>query len=57
MFDIKKLEAEVATELATEKAAAAKAKIKNALKYIADAKSVVRTLEDEYAVLLKDIGA
>ncbi len=48
MFDIKKLEAEAATELAAEKA--------TALKYIADVKAILRSLEDEYAVLLKDIA-
>ncbi len=57
MFDIKKLEAEAVTELATERATAAKSKIKTSLKRIADAKAIVRNLEDEHSMLLRDIGA
>jgi hypothetical protein len=57
MFDIKKVEAEAAAEIAAEKATAAKAKIKAKLKQIADAQRIVSNLEDEYGVLLRDIGA
>ncbi len=57
MFDIKKLEAEAAAELATEKATAAKSKIKASLKRIDDAKAIVMNLEYEHLVLLRDIGA
>lgn len=56
MFDIKKVEAEAAQELATEKATAAKGKIKDSLKKIAQAERVVQNLKDEHAVLLRDIG-
>ncbi len=57
MFDIKKLEAEAAAELATEKATAAKSKIRASLKRIDDAKAIVMNLEYEHLVLLRDIGA
>lgn len=56
MFDVKKVEAEALAELNTEKATAAKAKIKAKLKQIADADRIVQNLQDEYAVLLRDIG-
>lgn len=57
MFDIKKVEAEAAKELADEKATAAKAKIKTSLKNIAAAERVLQNLREEHAVLLRDIGA
>lgn len=57
MFDIKKVEAEAQSELAAEKATAAKSKIKAKLKQIADAQRIVSNLQDEYGVLLRDIGA
>jgi hypothetical protein len=57
MFDIKKVEAEAQSELAAEKATAAKSKIKAKLKQIADAERIVANLRDEYGVLLRDIGA
>jgi hypothetical protein len=56
MFDIKKVEAEAQSELAAEKATAAKSKIKAKLKQIADAERIVSNLRDEYGVLLRDIG-
>ncbi len=57
MLDIKKLEAEAVTEMATEKATAAKSKIKTSLKRLADAKALVRNLENEHSLLLWDLGA
>ncbi len=57
MLDIKKLEAEAVTEMATEKATAAKSKIKTSLKRIADAKALVRNLENEHSLLLWELGA
>lgn len=57
MFDIKQVEAEAQKELAAEKATAAKSKIKSKLAQIAQAEKVVENLRDEYAVLLRDIGA
>jgi hypothetical protein len=57
MFDIKSVEAEAKKELAEEKGKAAKTKIKAALKRIADAEAILKNAQDEYAVLLRDIGA
>jgi hypothetical protein len=57
MFDVKKVEADAAKELAEEKATAAKSKIKDSLKKIAAAEKVLQNLRDEHAVLLRDIGA
>ena len=56
MFDVKKVEEEAAKELAAEKAAVAKGKIKESLKRIAAAEKVLQNLRDEHAVLLQDIG-
>lgn len=57
MFDIKKVEAEAAAELASEKATAAKSKIKESLKKISAAERVLQNLRDEHAIILRDIGA
>lgn len=57
MFDIKSVEAEAQKELLEEKAKNAKGKIKDSLKKIEAARAIVRNLEDEHAVLLRDIGA
>jgi len=57
MFDIKQVEEEARKELAEEKSVAAKSKIKAHLAKIAAAKKVVANLEEEYQVLLRDIGA
>lgn len=57
MFDIKSVEAEARQELADEKAKAAKSKIKDSLKKIEAARTILRNLEDEHAVLLRDIGS
>jgi len=57
MFDIKQVEEEARKELADEKSTAAKSKIKAHLAKIAAAKKVVANLEEEYQVLLRDIGA
>ncbi len=55
MFDIKKLEAEAAQKPATERATAAKSKIKTSLKRISDTKVIVHSREDEYLMFLWDI--
>lgn len=57
MFDIKQIITEATGELAAEKATVAKSKIKAKLKQIADAERIVSNLRDEYAVLLRDLGA
>lgn len=57
VFDIKAVEADALKEIAEEKAKAAKAKIKGKLAEIARAKRIVANLEEEYAVLLRDIGS
>ena len=57
MFDIKSVEAEALQELNDEKAKAAKSKIKDSLKKIANAEAILRNLRDEHAVLLRDIGS
>jgi hypothetical protein len=57
MFDIKAIEAEAKKEIAEEKAKAAKGKIKTSLAKIEAARTILRNLEEEHAVLLRDIGA
>jgi len=57
MFDIKKIEAEAAAELASDRATAAKSKIKASLNRIADAQRILANLREEHAVILRDIGA
>jgi hypothetical protein len=57
MFDIKAVEAEALKEMADEKAKNAKAKIKVALKRISDAETILRNAKEDYAVILRDIGA
>lgn len=54
---VKAIEAEAAAELAKEKATAAKGRIKDSLKRIQAAEKVLQNLNDEHAVLLRDIGA
>lgn len=56
MFDIKKVVAEAEKEVAEEKAATAKTKIKASLKRIADAEAILRNAREEHEVLLRDIG-
>ena len=51
------LNEEAAMELATERATAAKGKIKESLRKIYSAEKVLQNLKDEHAVLLRDIGA
>ena len=55
-FDARKVAAEAQEELAQERAAEAKTKIKAKLRQIAAAKAVVSNLEEEYQVLLRDIA-
>ncbi|WP_287253173.1 hypothetical protein [Mesorhizobium sp.] len=57
MFDIKKVEEEARKEMAEEKAKAAKSKIKTSLVKIEQARTILRNLEEEHQVLLRDIGA
>jgi hypothetical protein len=57
MFDINAVEAEARKELADEKAKAAKGKIKTSLVKIEQARTILRNLEEEHQVLLRDIGA
>ena len=57
MFDIKKIEAEAAAELASDRATAAKSKIKASLNRSADAERILANLREEHAVILRDIGA
>lgn len=56
MFDIKKIEAEAKKELADEQSKDAKNKIKKKVREIEQARRIVRNLEGEYEVLLRDIG-
>lgn len=56
MFDIKAVEAEAKKEINEAKATEAKKKIKTKLKQIEDARAIVRNLEEEYQVLLRDIA-
>lgn len=56
LFDVNSIEAEVQAELAEERAAEAKTKLKAKLAQIAKAKKVVQTLEMEYKELLTDIA-
>jgi GTP1/Obg family GTP-binding protein len=56
MFDVKEVEKQAREELATERATGAKAKIKSHLAKIEAARKIVANLEEEYAVLLRDIG-
>jgi len=56
MFDIKSVEKAAQEEIAKERGEAAKKKIKDHLRKVAAARAVVRNLEDEYQVLLQDIG-
>lgn len=56
LFDINAIEAEVQKEMAEERAAAAKDKIKAKLAQIAKAEKVVQTLRMEYQELLTDIS-
>lgn len=57
MFDIKAVEAEARIEIQEERAKAAKGKIKESLRRIAQAKAVVANLEREHDVLLSEIGS
>lgn len=57
MFDIKELERQARDEVHEERAKDAKTKIKAKLKAIVAAEAVVVNLRQEYAVLLRDIGA
>lgn len=57
MFDIKELERQARDEVNEERAKDAKTKIKAKLKAIVAAEAVVVNLRQEYAVLLRDIGA
>jgi hypothetical protein len=57
MFDIKKVEAEALKEIAEEKAKGAKTKIKASIAKIDAARTILRNLEEEHQVLLRDIGA
>lgn len=57
MFDIKELERQARDEVNEERAKDAKTKIKAKLKAIAAAEAVAANLRQEYAVLLRDIGA
>jgi hypothetical protein len=57
MFDIKKIIGEAQAEVSAESASKAKVKIKIALQKIADGERIVQNLRDEYAVLLRDLGA
>lgn len=57
MFDIKQVEKDAQAEFAKERADNAKKKLVAKLKTLADARQVVLNLENEYAVLLRDIGS
>lgn len=57
MLDIKQAEKEARAEINKELVEAAKGKIKAKLRQIAQAKQVVVNLENEYALLLREIGS
>lgn len=56
MFDVNAIEAEVQAELAAERAAVAKERIKAKLAQIAKAEKVLQTFNLEYQELLADIA-
>ncbi len=56
MFDVNSIEAEVLKDLAEDRAADAKGKIKQKLIQIQKAEKVVQTLKMEYKELLTDIA-
>jgi hypothetical protein len=57
MFDIKQVQADAEKEIADERSKRAKDKIKDKLREIDKAKKIVANLQNEYEILLKDIGA
>jgi hypothetical protein len=57
MFDIKKVKDEAAAEIAKEQADAAKSKIKQKLRQIAQSRAITANLEREYEALLAEIGS
>jgi hypothetical protein len=56
MFDVNAVEAEALSELAEERTASAKVKIKDKLAQIARAEKVVQNLKLEYQALIADIA-
>jgi hypothetical protein len=56
MFDVNAVEAEAQRELAEERTASAKVKIKDKLAQIARAEKVVQNLKLEYQALIADIA-
>lgn len=56
MFDIKKVEADAAAEVAKEEADKARGKIKASLQKINSAEAVLANCRREHEVLLKTIG-